>query len=235
MKRLTRCEMSDFKIILIFMSILLVACNGQKKAELQAEKEPEFDQQVKTVINDNLDLSHSARLFAQQILKGNLREHLFDLTSNRNLDFIKIFNSDSLESIIAFFDKNYPKKTPPRYAEQYTLFVATYGDTLSAAKCFEQLKEDSKYELREGVLFEDLPLRVRLLFLETKSGGMIVQQGLQVFFLVENCRETPIGGKWIDYESVFLEFLTSHEEEIEVLNADCGMDQYQIEKRITRR
>jgi len=185
------------------MSILLVACNGQKKAELQAEKEPEFDQQVKTVINDNQDLSHSARLFAQQILKENLREHLFDLTNNRDLEFLKLFYSDSLKSIVAFFDKNYPKKTAPHYAEHYTLFMATYSDILSAVKCFEQLKEDAKYEPRDGVLFEDLPLRVRLLMLETKSGGMIVQQGLHVFFLVENCRETPIGGKWIDYESVF--------------------------------
>jgi len=58
----------------------------------------------------------------------------------------------------------------------------------------------------------------------------LVQRGKQIFSLVETCRETPIEGKWIDYEKVFLEYIAN--EEIEVLNSDCGkMSSYIIENR----
>lgn len=68
-----------------------------------------------------------------------------------------------------------------------------------------------------------------------KPGGMITQIGKQIFSLVETCRDTPIGGNWINYERKFIKYLTkSGDEEFEVLNSNCGMGYYRVEKRKAR-
>ncbi len=217
------------------MILLLCSCNGKKEnQESEPKSEPiiESKTEIKPKSELNTDYSKSAELFAQEILKENIRVHLFDLTNSKNPKYLRTFQSDGLDKIVAYSNKKYPKKTEPNYYEHFTLFVVTYQNSKSAQKSFDQLKLDSKYgftDLKD--LSGDIAERVRVLTIGAKPGGLITQNGKQVFSLVETCRETPIGGNWIDYENKFIGFITESGEEIEALNANCGMDRYKIEKR----
>ena len=212
--------------------MLLCSCNGKpekqetvQKSEQIIESKPEIKSEL-----DN-DYSKSAEFFAKEVLNENIRIHKFDLTNSEKPKHLGIFQSDGLEKIVAYSNKNYPKNPELNYYEHFTLFVATFKNQENAEKTFDRIKSDSKYRPSEwNELETELSERVRSLNIGAKPGGMITQRGKQVLSLVETCRETPIGGKWRDYENKFIGFLTKSGEEIEVLNSDCGMDRYKIEK-----
>lgn len=223
------------KSILAILILLLLSCSGKKekpKTELQSEPIIESKSEIKTELELGKNYSKSAKLFAQEILKENIRVHSFDLANSENPKHLKIFENYGLDKIEAYSNKNYPKNSNPNYYEHFTLIIASYNGQENAEKTFARIKSDSKYGLSEwNELEKELSERVRSLNIGAKPGGMITQKGKQIFSLVETCGEIPIGGKWIDYENKFIGFLTKIGEEIEVLNANCGMDRYIIEKR----
>ena len=219
------------KNILIIAVLLLCSCNGKKeKQETEPLSGPKIESKTETKSELDNDYSKSAELFAKDVLKENIRIHSFDLASSENPKHLRIFQSDGLENIVAYSNKNYPKKTIPYYYEHFTLFVATFNSEENAKKNFGQIKSDSKYGLTDWrALDNGLSERVKALNIGAKPGGMITQTGKQVFSLVETCREAPINGNWIDYEKRFIKFLKkSDDEEFEILNSDCGMDKYQF-------
>lgn len=216
------------------MVLLLCSCSGKKEnQETESKSEPTIESKTEIKPESELDndYSISAELFAKEVLKENIRIHSFDLTNSKNPKHLWIFQSDGLEKIVAYSNKNYPKNSEPNYYEHFTLFVATFNNQENAEKTFARIKSDSKYGLSEWTELEtELSERVRSLNIGAKPGGMITQRGKQILSLVETCSETPISGKWIDYENKFIGFITKPEEEIEVLNSDCGMDRYKTKK-----
>lgn len=213
------------------MILILFSCN-EKKEKKETESRSEAIIESKTESELDNDYSKSAYLFAQEVLNDNFRIHSFDLSNSLSPKYLRIFQSDGLEKIEAYSNKKYPKNSEPIYYEHFTLFIATYKNSLNAKNSFEQIKSDSKYGISDNLENLDKKQldRVQSLIIGIKPGGLITQKGKQVFSLVETCKENPLGGNWIDYENKFLEFITNTE--IEVLNSDCGkMINYKIEKR----
>ena len=70
----------------------------------------------------------------------------------------------------------------------------------------KELRKISQLEKEEFEgLSDEEKKRIRRIEGATKPGGMICQKGRYVFSLVETCRKTPTGGKWEEYENLFLE------------------------------
>jgi hypothetical protein len=216
--------------------LLLCSCNEKKeeqKSEQNLEVNIESKTEIKNELEPDIDYSKSAELFAKAVLKENIRTHVFDLTKLEKPSHLRIFQSNGLQKIVAYSNKNYPKKSKPNYYEHFILFAATFDNQENAEKTFDRIKSDSKFGLGEHHNLEnEQSNRVLSLNIGAKPGGLITQRGKQIYSLVETCRETPIGGSWKDYEDKLIGFLTKFGEEIEVLNSDCGMDRYRVEKRM---
>jgi len=217
------------------MILLLCSCNGKKekqKSEQNSEPIIESKTELKTESELDNDYSKSAELFAKEVLNENIRIHEFDLTNSENPKHFGIFQSDGLQKIVAYSNKNYPKNSEPNYYEHFLLFVASYEDQSYSQNTYNRIRKESAYRFSDlQNLSGDLADRVKALTIGAKPGGMIVKKGKWIFSLVETCRETPIAGNWADYESKFLEYIIESGEEIQVLNANCGMDKYMIENR----
>lgn len=217
--------------ILASLTILLYTCKAPQENETGALHAPDQTVESTQEVVPERDFSGSARLFAQEVLEENFREHSFDLSTGTDPMFLKVFCPDGLKSVRAYSNKTYPKRGEPNYYEHFTVFVATYTTQQDAKACFELLKSESLQEPPVAGGSQELSERVKLLTVGAKPGGMLVQNGLQVFSLVETCRGTPIGGSWLDYENKFLGYITEAGQQIEVLNSDCGKDRYQVEQR----
>ena len=229
--------MKTGKKILPILVLLLLSCNGKEKKETESKSEPiiESKTEIKPESELDNDYSKSVELFAQDVLKENMRVHSFDLTNSKKPKHSRIFQSDGLQKLVAYSNKNYPEKSEPYYYEHFTLFVATYSDNEIAKNTFDQIKLDSK---KIGLKSDLKNLnktdynRATALITGIKPGGMIVQKGKQVISLVETCRDTPIRGSWVDYEQKLLSYIIDNEDNIEVLNSDCGkMTNYIVEIR----
>jgi len=226
------------KKILSILILSLLSCNGKEKkqeAESKSELIIKSETEIKSQSKLEDDYSKSVELFAQDVLKENIKVHLFDLTNSKKPKHLKIFQSNGLRKLVAYSDKNYPKKTEPNHYEDFILFVATYNNTENAKNIFDQIKSDSK---KTGLLSDLKNLnktdynKAIALIIGIKPGGMIVQKGKQVISLVETCQKTPIGGNWVDYEQKLLSHIIDNENEIEILNSDCGkMTNYIVERR----
>ena len=225
---------NQIRIVLLTVFIL-ISCNENKenrKSEISIESKYKLEKVEKVGILNNDDYSENAEKFARTILREGLRKHSFDLSLKENPVHINIFITNSLEKVQAYSNKNYPKNIEPNYYEHFILFVATYKDKESAIKTYDQIKSYSKFGLGEHTNLEKGQSNgVLALNVGAKSGGMIVQKGKQVFSLVETCRDAPLNWTWEKYENTLLEFLDFENDEISVLNSDCGNDRYLEEKR----
>jgi hypothetical protein len=215
------------------MILLFCSCNEKsenQKTEQNSEPKTESKAELKTESELDADYSISAELFAKDVLKQNLRKHTFDAKDLNKPKHIEIFDNVGLKNIIAYSNKNYPKNSEPNYYEHFTLFVANYQSELNALKTFALIEMTSKENPAEYLLAQKkFSERIKALNIGTKSGGMIVQTGKQIFSLVKTCRETPIGGTWNDYEKKFIKYLTKRgDEEFKVLNSHCGMNKYEL-------
>jgi len=233
-------------ITICIFSVLIISCNHTDKPLTKEENEDvkavhhsekAYVENVHEIIepkdgNDQLiDFSKTVEPFIEKVLKENQRRHELEIQNN-GIQHLDIFSKNGLQEIIAFSDKRYPRRTEPNYYEHFILFALRYEDVLKAEKSYDEIKnifelKDEEYENLE----EYEKQRIREIEISAKPGGMICQKGEYVFSLVETCRETPIGGKWEEYEDVFLSFITEPEEEIMILNADCGQMKYREEKR----
>ncbi|MGS2727349.1 hypothetical protein ACU8DI_12130 [Psychroserpens sp. BH13MA-6] len=221
----------------ICLIILLVLCSCHDKAE--APKSLEHSEPIiapkierKTASKSETDVSNTAELFAKEVLQDHFRKHTYTPTDSTKPKHTDIFENVGLQNIVAYSNKNYPKHSAPTGYEHFILFVANYQSELNALKTFALITSSSKenppaYLLAQKTFIE----RTKALNIGAKPGGMIVQSGRHIFSLVETCRATPIGGTWHDYEDRFITFITKNEAEIDILNADCGMNRYRLEKR----
>lgn len=218
----------SLSIISIF---ILVSCSSKKEKHESVTKAKEVEKpEVATtsIAADNIDYSTLGQEFAQEVLKHTFRLDLFDSTQVHRFDILKIFEGPKLENIAAYSNKNYPKNSKPKHYDHFTLLVASYQNAQYAKNSFDEIKTESQYvPLKETT-------RSKLLRIYSKYGGLITQKGRQIFCLVETCRDAPIGKSWIEYENRFLELLICKDEEIEVLNADCGTREYRVEQRLVQ-
>ena len=171
-------------------------------------------------------------LFAKAVLKENIRVHSFDITNLEKIAYLEVFNSQGLENIIAYSNKNYPKNTEPNYYEHFTLFVASYKGEIATQNAYNRILKESAYGFSNlNKVDGEVAERVKTLAIVAKAGGMILKKGTSIFSLVETCRKAPVGKDWMAYENMFLEYIRENGEDIEILNANCGMDRFHIEKR----
>ena len=226
--------------ILIIIILLFYTCSG-KKVKQEVESKSESIIESKTEIKLQLELvndySESVELFVKEVLSENMRTHFFDLTISENPKHLRIFRFDGLEKIEAYSNKNDTEGIRSSWYEHFILFVATYKTTQKAINAFDQIKADAKkYSMLDNLesLDDETRKRVIGLMVGVKPGGLITQNGKQIFSLVETCRETPMGENWVEYEKKFLSYISGNKSEIEVLNSDCGkMESYIIEIRNT--
>lgn len=106
------------KTLFILLTTLIIYSCSEKKGNQETEPKSEPTIESKTEINPESklenDYSKSAEIFAKDVLKENIRIHKFDLTNSENPQHLGIFQSDGIESIIAYSNKNYPKKNLSR-------------------------------------------------------------------------------------------------------------------------
>ena len=221
--------------ILLILTILLCSCNEKAKNNIPDPKIDQVkDSKLKTE-NDteqDIDISISAELFAKEVLKENLRKHIFEEGELNRPKHTEIFDNAGLINIIAYSNSNYPKHSKANRYEHFTFFMANYQSELNALKTFALITMTAKENLPEYQLAQKkFVQRVKSLNIGDKKGGMIIQSRKHIFSLVETCREVQIGETWIDYENKFIGYIVKNKEEIEVLNSDCGMGRYLIEKR----
>ena len=115
------------------------------------------------------------------------------------------------------------------------MVVFTYLNSKAAERSFDELVENSRYGIRDlQNLDEQQAKKAKAMAIYAKYGGLIVQQENLVLALIETCRSTPIGGTWINYEEMFLRYISTSRTELKVLNADCGMDKFILEYRKTK-
>ncbi len=219
--------------VLLIIVLLLFSCNRKKDQEIESKSD------VKTeIISENLTesgadtaYSKSAKLFAAEVLKENVQVHTF-LPDSKKPYHLKILQTQGLQTITAYSNKKYPKNREPSHYEHFVLFTATYNTNETAKSSYDRIKSDSKYGWTDlNNLSGEVKERVRILATYAKYGGMIIQKENHIFSLVKTCGETPIGGKWTDYENKFVQYITENGEEIEILSANCGRDRYQVQRR----
>lgn len=181
------------------------------------------DESIQSKIEDFIDL----------VLGEFKRSHTFSLTNKSNPDHLRIFSKNGLNQISGYSDKRYPKKFQPNQYEHFTLFVLEYKTENHAVQAYNTLKTECEFDYNTLDQIKDEKDKEfkRFLHGHIKSGGMVIQIENKVLSLVETCRNTPIGGKWIDYENKFLKTLVKDKEHVKVLNANCGGMYYKEESR----
>lgn len=220
-----------FFILALFL--VTVSCNRHVD-KVESDYSNNTEKTAKEIRKDSSSDSPKHEDFVRYVLKDKAREHDFEYVIE-NCRHYELFPIDGLQEIVAYSDKNYPKNVPPTYYEHFTLFCLRYSTADQAKLNFDNFYlttqlDTSKYDAVEQSLIE----KHDMIIAASKPGGLIVQENEWIYSLVETCRETPIGGNWVDYENLFLSYLAKeHTDTLIVLNADCGKMNYRKEKRTT--
>ena len=206
---------------LLILSITLFSC-GAKKVHQNIVQNKEL-----IAIQDAPD---SAFKFSEKVFGENLRVHSYERSISGYLDVQMLFETEELLGYTAFSNELYQKGTDLNNYEGCILFVATYKNLKSAEYAFKHVKSNSEIRFSEiegmsGLVVEQVQVLERI----RKSGGMFTQKGKYVFYLVETCGKPPVEANWNDYENLFLGSITEKNEEIQVINADCGMDRLKVQ------
>jgi hypothetical protein len=230
-------NLSRLYLLVIFLTIL--SCNQKTESKKAPEIQNNIDsikvnKPSKTTLTkvNNSQTNPRFEDFAKKILGNNLRKHDFKyLIENYKLyDLLPI---DGLQDMVAFSDINYPKNSDPKYFQHFTLICYEYSTINQALNNFNTFYLTSQLNLNEtDSIDESYIKKAKRIIGASKSGGLIVQQSNWIFHLVESCRDTPLGGSWIEYENEFLSFLKNKDDKfITILNADCGVLDYKKEDR----
>ena len=184
----------------------------------------------------NTDLMDSIANFSQSVIKDSLSIVVHDRVPMYYWDIQMIFEADDFKSdhfshYTTYSHKQQYDKSIDGDYEGVILFVATYKDVLSAQHAFHIIKDRTQVRIEElkgqaGLLVEQVRIFERI----RASGGLFTQKGRYVFYLVENCQPPPVTTNWKEYEYHFLRYVTKKNEEIEIINADCAMDAFVVEK-----
>lgn len=223
------------KINFFISTLLLLAISCTQKVD-RTEKDAlnETEETTKELKADTNSYLPKHEEFVQHILNDRVRKHGFEYVVE-NCRHHELFPVDGLQEIVAFSDKNYPKNISPTDYEHFILFCFKYSTTNQAKLNFDNFHlltqlDTTKYDAVEQSLIE----KHEKIKLASKPGGLIVQKNEWIYSLVETCRETPIGGNWVDYENLFLSYIGNNQKDsLTVLNADCGRLEYKNERRTT--
>ena len=221
------------KYFYISTLLLLVISCGQKVDRTADDTSHAAEGPTEEIKTDSNSYLPRHEEFIQHILDNRLRKHDFEYVIE-NCRHHELFPVDGLQEIVAYSDKNYPKNVSPTYYEHFTLFCLRYSTDDQAKRNFDNFYltiqlDTSKYDVVEQSMIE----KHNMIIAASKPGGLIVQENEWIYSLVETCRETPIGGNWVDYENLFLSYIVHKKDSITVLNADCGKMTYKKEKRTT--
>ncbi len=217
--------------ILTFL-LLTISCNREVNKK-ESDYSNKTEETAKEIRNDSSYYSSKHEDFVRYVLKDRVREHGFEYVVE-NIRYVGLFPVDGLQEIVAFSDKNYPKKVKPTDYEHFILFCFRYSSVTQAKLNFDNFYlhtqlDTTKYDAVEQSYIE-MHEKIKG---ASKPGGLIVQENEWIFSLVETCRETPTGGNWDDYEDLFLSYIGQDKDSITVLNADCGKMTFKKEKRTT--
>jgi len=213
--------------------LLVISCN-QEVDRIENDYSNESEETAKELKTDSNSYVPKYDEFVRYILKDKVRKHDFQYVI-KNCRYYELLPIDGLQEIIAFSDKNYPKKVNPTKYEHFVLFCFKYSNSNQAKLNFDNFHlltqlDTTKYDAIEQSIIK----KHQKIKLASKPGGLIVQKNEWIYSLVETCRETPIGGNWVDYENLFLSYLGNNQKDsLIVLNADCGKINYRKEKRTT--
>ncbi|MFC4633229.1 hypothetical protein ACFO3O_04885 [Dokdonia ponticola] len=165
------------KNILIIITLLLFGCKGNnEKQETDVVSTVISTSTVELKIEpaSNTASLTSVALFAKAVLKENIRVHSFDITNLEKIAYLEVFNSQGLENIIAYSNKNYPKNTEPNYYEHFTLFVASYKGEIATQNAYNRILKESAYGFSNlNKVDGEVAERVKTLAIVAKAGGMI--------------------------------------------------------------
>ena len=224
--------MTDHLVVTLLTVLTLSSCsaplnNHEDKRPLEVE--PSASDSTSAPSSAEIQgVFEGARKFVERVLNENLRTHSYPPSSEQLEHFI-LFSKDGLQDIQAFSNMKYPQRAEPSYYEHFTLFCYRYSSAEKAENSFHQLAELVQVDLSISDSTKRLAERV---IAQSKPGGLIVQKDTWVFSLVETCRNTPIGGTWLEYEDLFVDYLLEASgSSIRVLNADCGKMKYELELR----
>lgn len=221
-------------VIVLLAFFITASCKRVSDAE-ESEKPsseaipPSRKTKVKTIAT--IDYLERANSFAAFVLKDRLQSHEYEADSEE-INHFQFFSKKGLRRIYAFSDRGYPKYSEPRSYEHFTLFCFQYQTDNRAKEVFKQLRKLSQIKPEEVQNLDSLSRwKIESFSMLAKPGGFLVQKGKCLFSLVNTCRNTPIGGSWLEYENLFLHYLNENEKSFQVLNADCGYMKYNLESR----
>ncbi|WP_299685563.1 hypothetical protein [uncultured Dokdonia sp.] len=223
--------MTTYRNLIYIIVVLFISCTEKiVKKEVEETTPPSSILNSESKESIDTDYIASANAFAMEVLGGLIRTDTFTTFPIEKPNHLNIFQTEGLEKIVGYSKVGYPQKTTPNQYQHFILFVATYKNQEAAQNNFNQLKTDSKYGFTDlKHLDKAIAERVKKITFEAKYGGMIVHKGKYIFSLVETCREAPMTANWEEYEAMFIQYITAQNEEIEVLNANCGNDRYYLE------
>ncbi|MCI4670959.1 MAG: hypothetical protein MRZ79_22675 [Bacteroidia bacterium] len=208
---------------LLLVCALLLAFNACRPDEAKSPPTSEGNSTLNIAQKQNPDetepkLMTKFEAFIADVLGENKAELSFhpgkDSLSNR-LGF------EGATTIKAYFHQSREKYIRGIAAEKlnhenFILFVWIYPNENKAKTALEAFRTKNKQS--------DIQI--------AKAGGLISQASGYIFFLVETCRNTPVGGTWEAYEDLFLRSIYLEGTEVAVFDADCGDEGFRQEVRM---
>lgn len=226
---------------ILYLGIVGSVYTFQMNTSITKFKKEEFcqnteDRSIELSLAQDKSIHSKIEEFIDDVLGEFKKSHTFSLTNKSNPDHLRIFSKNGLNQISGYSDKRYPKKFQPNQYEHFALFVLEYKTENHAKQAYNTLKTECEFDYNTLDQIKDEKDKEfkRFLHGHIKSGGMVIQIENIVLSLVETCRNTPIGGRWIDYENKFIKTLVKDKSRVKVLNANCGGMYYKEESRVLK-
>ena len=217
--------MKSLPHILILVFATLSSCGTQKGKQ----HEPEALETTTA-----LSIEESVLQFAQYVLGDDLHMAVHQRVPMNYWDVQMIFEandwkSDHFKNYTTFANTPHLDKRGDRNYTEVILFMVPFKDIPSAQHAFDAIKGSSQIRIKDleglaGLLVEQVQIYERI----RMSGGLLTLKDNYVFYLVESCENPPIGDSWENYEHLFLSSIGAPRETMEVVNADCGVDEMAI-------
>lgn len=182
--------------------------------------------------NERILIQHQIESFIELVLKGNQRIHFKEYFNSNNVGHLQIFNIKGLNNYYAYSDNRYPKNSQPTYYENFTLFILEYDNEESASSSLKNIYNNTNLSPDQmDSLRNENPILLRSIDGSLKPGGLICHRNNYIFSLVKTCRSPPIKNSWKEFEELFIKSISFDVQELNTLNAKCGMMNYKFEKR----
>lgn len=217
--------MKPFHFIFLAAIVVWVSCATHSKSK---EQNPEWVESIPP--------EKAAQSFARSILNARYHETEHRRMTMGYWDVQMLFEaddwkSDRFSSFTTYSATQTVDQSGDGYYNDVLLFATPYKDEPSAQHAFAKLKEYaqirySDIEGQAGLLAEQVQILERI----RESGGLFLQQGNYLFFLPESCDAPPVGKTWREYEQYFLRDIAPEKKKVEVLNANCGEDVFEVEE-----